>query len=249
LDEAGKGARPSALTPVEERIGLRAGLSLAGPTFGRAASLGWGLVRYKCGKRGRSSSVEPVEAGPPPSDWAAAALASSTGLTPEFLQHSKRTWWFGKALAEVDEIELDTEMLYVAAMLHDIGLFEPRSGRCFTAVGADAARRTAASADVAADRAELVAHAISAHICPKRPRDALGHYLQAGSLLDVTGERIWDLDPVVVDAAYAKWPRVGFPPQVRGRWIAECQRFPHGRANYARWSGLLLAARFAPLPP
>jgi hypothetical protein len=82
------------------------------------------------------------------------------------------------------------------------------------------------------------------HISPAVPREILGRYLQAGSLLDVTGDRVWDLSDDTVAAAHARWSRAGFAAEVQALWKKESVRLPHGPANHARCpGGLLLALR------
>ena len=51
--------------------------------------------------------------------------------------HSYRTWMFGLALAALDRAEIDRELFYCAALLHDYGIAEPTPGRDFTLGGAD----------------------------------------------------------------------------------------------------------------
>ncbi len=68
--------------------------------------------------------------------------------------HSYRTWMFGLALAAVDRIELDRELFYCAALVHDYGIAEPTLGRDFTLGGAECAIACAAGAGLVSDRAE-----------------------------------------------------------------------------------------------
>jgi hypothetical protein len=158
-----------------------------------------------------------------------------------------RTWCFATTLEQIDGVSIDPELMFVAAALHDVGLFQPIDGRCFTVTGARVALSTAKSLGVPADRAELAARAIFVHICPAVPSEVLGRYLQAGSLLDVTGDRVWDLSDDTVAAVHARWSRAGFAAEVRALWKEESVRLPHGRASYARCpGGLLLALRLNP---
>lgn len=181
-----------------ERLGTRERLLLLRPTVMLQISHAWGCLRYVFSKHLRPTTRRlPAPVQLPTGDWAAASEEIGTQLLScRFWHHSMRTWYFATAMAEMDSVPLDEELMFVVAALHDIGLFQPRQGRCFTAVGADLARSTAASAGVSADRAELAAEAISAHISPSRPRGVVGQYLQAGSMLDVIGYRMWRLDPM-----------------------------------------------------
>jgi hypothetical protein len=204
-----------------------------------------GLAAYRLGKRGPSLSPN---MDPPPTAWATTAESHSRDvLWPEFYDHSLRTWCFGLALAQADGVVLDKELFYVAAMLHDIGLRKPIADRCFTYAGAEAAESTAPPRTPRAG-IEQVKTAILAHIDIRVPKNPLGHYLQAGSLLDLAGTRITAVDPRILSEACTKWSRANFSETCRSLWLQECRRFPHGRAAYARRPGcLLLATHLNPL--
>jgi hypothetical protein len=82
-----------------------------------------------------------------------------------------------------------------------------------------------------------------------RPQTQLAKYLRAGSLLDVIGTSAWDIDPAAIAAACERWPRTGFEAEVRRLWNEESDRFPYGRAQFARIPGALPhLIRFNPLP-
>jgi hypothetical protein len=170
-----------------------------------------------------------------------------------WLAHSRRTWQFASALAHQapeppDPEQVNPELLYVGALLHDSGLFEPNPTRCFAVEGAASVQLTADMADVHDERVETVAKAIGSHISLK-PENALGQYVQHGSLLDLAGTRLWQLDRDLVDRILLENARDGLPADARRRWQAECERFPHGRAAFARRpGGLMLASHVAPFP-
>ena len=46
-------------------------------------------------------------------------------LTPAVLNHSYRCYSYGVAIAALEDIDVDRELLFAAAMLHDTGLSEP----------------------------------------------------------------------------------------------------------------------------
>ena len=142
----------------------------------------------------------------------------------------------------------DNETLYAACLLHDAGLFDEDRKTCFALVGADLVRRTAAAAGVSTDQAKAAAVAVATHI-DVRPQTQLAKYLRAGSLLDVIGTSAWDIDPAAIAEACERWPRRGFEAEVRRVWNEESDRFPYGRAQFARMPGLLpQLIRFNPLP-
>jgi hypothetical protein len=234
-----------------ERLGKSDKIALLPPTARRQAQHLRGLLLLRMGRRGRSISPMPPTPAlePPATDWARAAVAESEPLSCGFWRHSMRAWYFATALSQADGKHVDHELLFVVAVLHDLGLFLPMPDRCFTVAGAEAVKRTAIAAGVPGDRAQLAADAVFRHISVRKPAEDTARYLQAGSLLDIAGTRVWDLDPRVVALACRQWSRQGFPGEVTVKWHEECRRFPEGRANYARRPGCLLVPLLhAPLP-
>ena len=49
-------------------------------------------------------------------------------LSPALLNHSYRTYLFGVAVGHLEQVEVDRELLFAAAMLHDTGLQPPVPG-------------------------------------------------------------------------------------------------------------------------
>lgn len=199
---------------------------------------------YSLGKRGPELSSVPVLRA---TVWTAAAdEVANDALGKQFLAHSERVWLFGMALARVKRVTVDPELFYVAAMLHDVGLRKPLPDRCFTAAGVEAVRATAPRG-TADDDIRQVERAIFEHVAIRRPKALLSRCLQAGSLLDVAGTGITKLGPEFTRDVCKH--RAGFPEECRTAWRAESQRFPDGRAAYARCpGGLLIGTRLNRLP-
>jgi hypothetical protein len=245
-----------------EVIGWRDYPSLLGISLSKQGAYACGMARYSLLRLLHRSvgGLVPDLPKPPDTDWVKAArfVARKVLVDESWELHSERTWLFASALAMRDERagkltaadskQLDPELLYVASMLHDTGLFVEDRTRCFAITGARFAFTTARQAHADEHRAEVVYRAIASHIslCPG---NVLGKYLQFGSLLDVTGNRIWDLDRAVVDQVCGVRSRADFPAQVRHRWAEECSMFPNGRAGFARCPGAIsIATYLAPLP-
>jgi hypothetical protein len=175
-------------------------------------------------------------------------------LTEPMVNHSFRTWVFGCALAERDRRQLDPELFFVAAMLHDIGLGCPTFGECFTLAGArkvfDLADQSARGRDEVRPAAEAIAH----HITPGLTVSVgglLGFYLQGGSALDLGGLRAIDL-PVdfVQEVSCTRWPSGAIGTEAGARWRAEAAMVKHGRADLLeRWARFSALARTRPIPP
>jgi len=79
--------------------------------------------------------------------------------------HSVRCYCWAVALADQDGLTVDARVLWVAALLHDVGLTRiGRSSECFELDGAAVATRFALRAGMPAAHAERVARAIVAHM-------------------------------------------------------------------------------------
>src|SRR5918995_4479610 len=234
-----------------ETIGLVRWWILLAQATPLAATHVIGLLRY-CGFGARGDPLaDPRPGDPPQSGWITAideALDRDVQMDKVFRDHSQRSWFFARALAAAKGDALDNETLYAACLLHDAGLFHEDRTTCLALVGADLVRRTAAAAGVNTDQAKAAAVAVATHI-DVRPRTQLAHYLRAGSLLDVIGTFAWDIDPAAIAEACERWPRTGFEAEVRRVWNEESDRFPYGRAQFARMPGALpQLIRFNPLP-
>jgi predicted HD phosphohydrolase len=135
-------------------------------------------------------------------------------VAPPFLtNHSFRSHYFAAALAERDGIRFDEELLYVASLLHDIGLVEDfDTGKCFEQDGADAAARLARAEDWPAERAEALAEVIRLHVATEiELEDGPEAFLLWHSTgLDVGGHRYDELNRRTIEAILADYPRLDF---------------------------------------
>jgi hypothetical protein len=172
-------------------------------------------------------------------------------LTPALLGHSHRSYRFGVALAAVEQIDVDRELLFAAAMLHAIGLTTPTVGADFTLASARVARDVAEAVGLSTAATEIVRTAITLHHSPGvTPVDGpVAYLLSAGAALDVIGLRAWQLPAPVLTSILEEHPRRGFAREFRTVWAAEAAAVPGGRARLLRRYGAFdLAIRLAPLP-
>ncbi len=136
---------------------------------------------------------------PPDTPAARAALAVATEqLTPALLHHSIRTWYWALGFAELDGVgPLDDELLYVGALLHDIGLAQPFDAHRmpFEHAGGQVAGVLAAGAEWDAARRAKLAAAIVAHMAagPIPEGGVEGELLDIATGLDISGNRPDDL--------------------------------------------------------
>lgn len=170
-------------------------------------------------------------------------------LSPALFNHSHRCYLFGVALAALENIYVDRELLFAAALLHDVGLARPVAGVDFTVASARAARDVAKSAGLSSARTEVMLTAITLHHSPgvTLADGPVAYLMSAGAALDVTGLRSWQLPSDVMRSAVAERPRCGFKHEFRNAWAAQAEAVPQGRARLLRRYGAFdLAIRFAP---
>lgn len=92
--------------------------------------------------------------------------------SPALYGHCARTWAFAAPFSQRDRVKHDGELLYLACMLHDLGLTEKHWGhdthaRCFAVEGARAAHTLVQASGVSEERARKVAGDCSAPQCER----------------------------------------------------------------------------------
>lgn len=155
-----------------------------------------------------------LSAGVPDSKIAREVTDLARQVCPPFLfNHCARTFWFGAGLAE-SGWKLDREILYIASMMHDLGVLEPYDqGRRFEVDGARAARDFLEGCSYPAEKIDVVWDAIALHTVrsiaeQKGPEVTLVCF---GAAADVAGFRLGDLDPKFVREVVEEFPRLDFP--------------------------------------
>ncbi len=199
---------------------------------------------------GRDAKVEVERLRPPESALTRAAQAvAQRHLPTTLLNHSYRTFEFAMALGELEQIEVDTELLYAAAMLHDTGLVTAEGRDDFTRASTRLAGDVAAAVGLSTAATGTLQTAITMHHNPRVARDAgaVAYLLSAGAGVDVVGLRSWDLPQAVLTQAVGDHARLGFKEYFVRAWKEEAGRVPLGRARLLRRYGAFSAAiRLAP---
>ena len=245
IGSIGWAERTGGVLTVRERI------SLARPLLRsqRSIMVG-GLAMATRTHSGRRNSVDPDALVPPDSLLARdAETAAQDMLTPALLNHSRRAYAWGAAIAALDEVEFDHELLYVAAMFHDTGLPSRVPDVDFTVHSAALARDFTDRHDVPETQRELVTNAIALHYTPGVGMDsgAEAFLLSAGAAVDVFGLRSSHLPDAVRKMVVQDYPRVGFKREFAGLLRTEAKQVPHGRAWYLHRFALSdVAIRLAP---
>ncbi|EJF71728.1 metal dependent phosphohydrolase [Pseudomonas sp. Ag1] len=132
--------------------------------------------------------------------------------TKALLHHVHRTWWFAEFLGQQRGMKYDRETVYLAALLHDLGLTNEFSAdQRFEVDGADAASRFLLENGYSKSKTELVWDAIALHSSAgiadrKQPEIAL---IYLGAHVDVMGLNIEQITPSLIEDTLALYPRIG----------------------------------------
>jgi hypothetical protein len=210
-----------------------------------------GRTRLALGRRHpRAGVVDAASFAPPDSSLAREAEMACAEQPSSIAAHSYRTWMYGLALAAVDEVRLDRELFYCAALVHDYGIHPPILGRDFTLGGADRALACAAAAGLSGEDGETIADAICVHPTAGVTLEhdgPLGCYVQWGAMVDGAGLRVWDVSKDNVETVLKAHPRGdGFKGELAALVRAEARAVPGGRFALLARCGLPLATRLAP---
>jgi hypothetical protein len=195
--------------------------------------------------RGRRSHVPPDRLLPPDSPLTRAAQEAAVRILPTtLLNHGHRTYLFGRALGELERLEVDPELLFAAALLHDTGLVLARGHDDFTLASTRVARGVAEEVGLSTAATETLETAITMHHNPRVPRTAgpVAYLVAAGAGVDVVGLRSWHLPPRLVADAVRDHPRSGFKAWFTRAWADEAARVAQGRAHLLRRYGAFTAA-------
>jgi hypothetical protein len=148
---------------------------------------------------------------------------------PFLVNHSVRVYAWAVELARHDGRQFDPEILYMAAMLHDIGLVPPYDlGGCYEVDGAIAAARLAVEAGEPEARARAIYDVIALHNDEVLPPNAAAEVVllwdAAGT--DVTGNRFADVQPAIIPQLLAAYPRIDFKGAFTALLVDQASRKP-----------------------
>lgn len=159
----------------------------------------------------------------------AAALVEQVHTRP-MRHHLHRSWWFSDFIGSTRGLAYDREALYLASLLHDLGLTETYArDQRFEVDGADAASRFLLGHGYAEHKAELVWDAIALHSSAgiaerKAPEIALLHF---GAHVDVFGLRLDEITPSLVEDTLALYPRLGMKQAFTAAVAEVTRKKPH----------------------
>ena len=147
------------------------------------------------------------------SEIAKTATALSRSVSPPYLfNHAARTFLFGSLIGRALGLKFDEEVLYLACILHDLGLTDRFQGEIpFEIQGAEAAKRFLEEHAYAPDKASVVWDGIAMHA------SLIGHYKQAeiklvgeGAGADVVGPDPSQIKKEEIDQILEAFPRLQF---------------------------------------
>ena len=132
--------------------------------------------------------------------------------------HSRRVFFWGSLKAKARGLELDSELAYVGAMFHDLGLTPTyrTTNRRFEIDGAEAARSFLQTHGRSAADAEKVWLAIALHTTPEVPKELAPEVavVTLGVETDVLGLELDLISQADRDAVIAAHPRPNFKDRI-----------------------------------
>jgi hypothetical protein len=175
-------------------------------------------------------------AGIPMVDTMIAKAANELALSaspPYLYNHAVRTYLFGALIGRAAKLKFDEELLYLACVLHDLGLTKRFMGnRPFEIEGAVAAGNFLRQQGLSVTKAAIVWDGIAMHPLAisqyRKPEIAL---VGAGAGADVVGAGLEDVTASDRDAVLHAFPRLGF----KSEFVATCadvvRQHPAGAAR------------------
>ena len=158
------------------------------------------------------------------------------------VNHCDRSYLWSASLGELERISYDAELLYVASMLHDLGLVPAFDNHLapFEDAGGDVGWVFGAGAGWPTDRRGRVKEIIVRHMWPEVDpvRDAESHLLLEGTALDIAGRNAdrWPAD--FRAAVLRRHPRLTLATEFAAAFEDQARRKPGCAAAAAVASGL-----------
>ncbi|MGW3348402.1 HD domain-containing protein [Nonomuraea rubra] len=132
--------------------------------------------------------------------------------TPSLLNHSLRAYLWAAAYAQGNGIAFDAELLYVSAMLHDIGLAAEFDSHTvpYEEAGGHVAWAFCAGAGWSPERRARACEVIIRHMWEEVPleEDPEGHLLELSTGMDISGRRTDEIPAEVRREVLERHPRL-----------------------------------------
>ncbi|MFI6323907.1 HD domain-containing protein [Nonomuraea sp. NPDC050556] len=162
--------------------------------------------------------------------------------TPSLLNHSIRAYLWAAAYAAERGIGFDAELLYVSAMLHDLGLSRDFDNHSvpFEEAGGHVAWVFGAGAGWPVERRVRAAEVIVRHMWAEVPLelDVEGHLLELSTGMDISGRRTEDLPEPLRTEVLARHPRLEIAKEFTACITEQGERKPSSLAGQFVGSGI-----------
>jgi HD domain len=173
---------------------------------------------------------------------------------PALHAHCLRTWAFASLFARRDRVAHDAELLYLACVLHDLGLTEAHdqldpTAVCFAVEGARAGHELLCRHGAGEQAARTVGEAISLHLNVNVPTSlgAEAALLSKGVSLDTVGRRLARIPPASIGEVERRWPREGFTELLVSATSRQAKLRPESRSAFLHRLGFNALLRANPL--
>jgi hypothetical protein len=201
------------------------------------------LLAYRLGLKRKFPAAADLEKLKAP-DTAAAKAAETLlqELTPPFMvNHSLRTYWFSRLIGLAAGTAFDDELLYIASLTHDLGLYGPYASptpdaRCFSIRSARCAGALADRNGWPAQRRDRLAEALTLNLNGHVPAEqgAEAHLMMRGVLVDATGIHAWRINPADIHTVFANAPLLDQKARLWPLFRDEANRQPCCRGHFAK---------------
>jgi len=173
---------------------------------------------------------------------AAALEVASAYQSPALLNHSLRAYVWAAAHGTTRGIGFDPELLYVAALFHDLGLVPAFDSHAvsFEEAGGHVARVFAAGAGWPAERRERLAEVIIRHMWRRvdLSADPEGYLMARATETEIIGTNANDFPPGFRAEVLERYPRLDINESFLACFEAQAKRKPGSSAAAAVRSGL-----------
>lgn len=188
----------------------------------------------------------------PDTNVSSAALELASAYhSAALLNHSRRVYVWAAGYGTRHDIPYDAELLFVAAMFHDLGLAPEFDSHTipFEEAGGHVAQVFAAGAGWPGERRGLLGRTIVRHMWPDVDvaDDPHGHLLCRATALDIAGRNIDDFDPGFRAEVLRQYPRLGLADEFLACFRAQADRKTGSAADRTLRSGLAVRMATNPL--
>ncbi len=171
-----------------------------------------------------------------------AALDAATHFySPSLLHHCIRSYIWAAAYAADHDLGHDAELLYVAALLHDLGLVPEFDSHtvAFEDVGGQLAWLFTAGAGWPTARRERAAQVVVRHMweAVDPAADPEGFLLEMATGVDISGRRARDFPAALRNEVLTRYPRLDLPAEFAACFADQARRKPGTRAGQLWQSG------------